>query len=173
MRGAGLALDAGTVGDYFLRKMTSSRCGCMNKEALSDPAGKEPEPIYDIKIDSTRRRVTTTWGSIVTDAALMDYQKTVWSDPARHGFDELIDFRTLEQIEVTTEGLEAVAYLAAGMDASVGPGRFAIVVGDTLSYGLSRMYEAFRGIDEKTSRQLMIFKRLEDALEWLDKPRAA
>ena len=113
-----------------------------------------------------------TWGRIVTDAALMDYQKTVWSDPKIHGFDELIDFSALEKIDVTTQGLEDVAYLAAGMDAAMGASRFAIVVGDSLSYGLSRMYEAFRGMEEKSSRQLMIFQRLEDALEWLDSTRA-
>ena len=102
----------------------------------------------------------------------MVYQKTVWGDPAINGFDELIDFRASEQVEVTTEGLEAVAYLAAGMDEAAGAGRFAIVVGDSLSYGLSRMYEAFRGMEEKSSRQLMIFQCLEDAIEWLDRGRA-
>jgi hypothetical protein len=131
--------------------------------------GKESLAIYDIKIDNTQRRVVTIWGAVATDAALMDYQKTVWSDPAIHGYDELIDFRFLAQIEVTTEGLEKVAAVAAGMDAAAGTGRFAIVVGDTLSFGLSRMYEAFREIDEKSSRQLMVFQRLEDALEWLDR----
>jgi len=102
----------------------------------------------------------------------MDYQKTVWSDPAIHGYDELIDFRALAQIEITTEGLEKVAAVAAGMDAAAGAGRFAIVTGDTLSFGLSRMYEAFREIDENSSRQLMVFQRLEDALEWLERARA-
>jgi len=117
--------------------------------------------------------VVTTWGRVVADDALMDYQETVWSDPAVHGYDELIDFRALEQIDVTTEGLEKVAALAAGMDAAAGAGRFAIVVSDTLSFGLSRMYEAFREIDEKSSRQLMVFQRLGDALEWLDRGRTA
>lgn len=131
--------------------------------------GKEFSAIYDIEIDTPRRRVVATWGPVVTDAALMDYQKTVWSDPAIHGYDELIDFRALKQVEVTTEGLEKVAALAAGMDAAAGAGRFAIVVGDTLSFGLSRMYEAFREIDENSSRQLMVFQGMGDALGWLDR----
>ena len=124
--------------------------------------------MYDITVDRERRRVVTTWGALVTDASLLSYQKSVWDDQGVHGFDEMIDFSGLEEIEVTTEGLEAVAHLAAGMDGAAGRSRFAIVVGDSLSYGLSRMYEAFREMDEKSTRQVMIFKRRADALAWLD-----
>ena len=124
--------------------------------------------MYVNEIDTERLRVVTTWGSIVTDAALMAYQKSVWSDPAVRGFDELIDFRGLEKVEVTTEGLEAVAYAAADMDDPSEPSRFAIVIGDSLSFGLSRMYEAFREMHEKSSRQIMIFNDPKEALTWLD-----
>jgi hypothetical protein len=124
--------------------------------------------MYEKKIDAERRRVITTWGPRVTDGALMDYQKRVWRDPSVRGFDELIDFRALEHIEVTTEGLEAVAHVAAGMDDATERSRFAIVVGDSLSYGLSRMYEAFREMSDSGSRQVMIFERPQDALAWLD-----
>lgn len=125
--------------------------------------------MHTIEIDKEHFRVVTTWGSVVTDAVLMACQKSVWSDPAVHGFDELIDFRGLDKIEVTTEGLEAVAHAAAGMDDPIESSRFAIVIRDTLSYGLSRMYEAFREMHAKSSRQLMIFHHLEDAIAWLDK----
>ena len=46
--------------------------------------------------------------------------------------------------------------------------RFAIVIRDSLSFGLSRMYEAFREMHAKSSRQIMIFHHLEEALAWLD-----
>ena len=125
--------------------------------------------MYETTVDTKGRRVMTTWGPLVTDASLMDYQESVWRDPSVHGFDELIDFRALETIEVTTEGLEAVAHTAAGMDAIAGSGRFAIVVGDSLSYGLSRMYKAFRELEATASREVMTFKRMEEALGWLDR----
>jgi len=127
--------------------------------------------MYAIEIDKEHSRVIATWGPVVTDAALMDYQKSVWSDPAVRGFDELIDFRGLEKVEVTTEGLEAVAHAAAGMDDPIEPSRFAIVIRDTLSFGLSRMYEAFREMHAKSTRQIMIFHHLEEALAWLDERR--
>ena len=124
--------------------------------------------MYDVTVDSERRRVVTTWGPLVTDASLLAYQKAVWDEPVVHGFDELIDFSAVEEMEVTTEGLEPVAHLAAGMDGVAGNSRFAIVVGDSLSYGLSRMYEAFREMDEKSTRQGMVFQQKEEALTWLD-----
>lgn len=127
--------------------------------------------MYAIEIDKEHSRVIATWGPVVTDAALMDYQKSVWSDPAVRGFDELIDFRGLEKVEVTTEGLEAVAHAAAGMDDPIEHSRFAIVIRDTLSFGLSRMYEAFREMHAKSTRQIMIFHHLEEALAWLDERR--
>ena len=129
--------------------------------------------MYDITVDRERRRVVTTWGSLVTDASLLSYQKAVWDDQGVHGFDWLIDFSGLQEIEVTTEGLEAVAHMAAGMDGAAGRSRFAIVVGDSLAYGLSRMYEAFREMDEKSTRQVMVFKRRAEALAWLDKGATA
>lgn len=126
--------------------------------------------VYEKRIDAERRRVITTWGAIVTDASLMEYQKFVWSDSAVYGFDELIDFRALEQVEVSSAGLEAVASVAAGMDETVGQGRFAIVVKRGLEFGLSRMYASLRALEDTASRQLMIFHRPDEALAWLDAP---
>ena len=80
----------------------------------------------------------------------------------------LLNGSGVEVIDVTSEGLEAVANVAAGMDAQIGAGRFAIVVGNPLSYGLSRMYEAFREMNAASSRRVMTFHRLEDAFDWLD-----
>ena len=128
--------------------------------------------MYGIAIDRELRRVLTTWGPLVTDDGLMTYQKTVWRDPALQDFDEVIDFQAIEEVEVTTEGLEAVAHVAARMDPHIGQGRFAIVVGDSLSFGLSRMYEAFREMHATVTRRVMIFHRLADALTWLEEKPA-
>lgn len=123
--------------------------------------------MYTSEIDEKHFRVVTTWGPVVTDAALMAYQKSVWSDPAVRGFDEVIDFHALKEVEVTTEGLEAVAHAAAAMDDPDEQSRFAIVILDSLSFGLSRMYEAFREMHAKSSRHIMIFEDLDAAMAWL------
>jgi hypothetical protein len=124
--------------------------------------------MYDTIIDTEHRRVVTTWGKCVTDEALLDYQKSVWSDPDLHGFDELIDFRALEDIDVSADGLEAVAHAAAGIDDTAGQSRVAVIVNEGLGFGLSRMYESFRELETKARRQVMTFKRMDEALKWLD-----
>lgn len=129
--------------------------------------------MYTVSIDEPKRRVVTTWGPQVGDASLMRYQETVWRDPDVRGFDEVIDFRALEQIEVTTDGLAAVAQMAAAMDAQVGESRFAIVAGSDLGFGLSRMYEAFREMNASATRKVMVFHCMEAALAWLDQRRNA
>lgn len=127
--------------------------------------------MYTKAIDHERHRVVTIWGAMVSDAALMAYQKAVWSDPAVRGFDEVIDFRALEKFEVATEGLHAVAHTAADMDDPDKQSRFAIVIRDSLSFGLSRMYEAFREMHAKSPRHVMIFEDLDAAQAWLDEGR--
>jgi len=128
------------------------------------------ENMYALHIDAKCRRVVTTWGPTVTDGALMDYQREVWRDPAVRGFDELIDFRAVENIDVSTAGLEAVAALASSMDDAAQKSRFAIVVGSNLSYGLSRMYESFRSLNESSVREVEVFRNMDEALAWLDAP---
>jgi len=123
---------------------------------------------YSITVDKERRRIATVWGGVVTDETLLEYQKSVWTDPTVRGFDELIDFRGVADIQVSSNGLRAVAGVAAAMDDQGAKSRFAIVVGNPLSFGLARMYEAFRGLDERATRDVVVFEELEPALSWLD-----
>jgi hypothetical protein len=124
--------------------------------------------MHDTKVDRENRRVVTTWGTAVTDESLREYQQSVWDDPKLHQFDELIDFRSVDDVRVTTNGLRAVAALAASMDEPGTKSRFAIVVGNPLSFGLARMYETFRGLDDKANREVAVFDQLDAAIAWLD-----
>jgi hypothetical protein len=127
--------------------------------------------LYRITIDSDRRRVVTKWGMAVTDHALMAYQKSVWGDPAVRGFDELIDFRDLKEVAVSSDGLRAIAGVAAATDEPDVRSRFAIVVGSPSTFGLARMYETFRSLEERTTREVAVFDRLDAAVAWLDESR--
>jgi hypothetical protein len=130
---------------------------------------RESEVPYEVKVDPEKRRVVTTWGRAVTGAALLAYQSTVWSDRGLADHDELIDFRGLESVQVTQEQLRDVARLAAGGDEPSSPGtRFAIVVGDQLTFGLSRMYEALRSLQPGGTREVRVFRSRGEAEAWLD-----
>ncbi len=124
--------------------------------------------MYQIEINREGRRVMTRWGTAVDDASLLEYQQDVWSDPALQGFDELIDFRPLVRMDVTTGGLKKVAEAAAAMDVGAQAARFAVVVEDPLSFGLARMYQAFRSLQVGGLREVRVFKAMEDAVAWLD-----
>jgi hypothetical protein len=91
--------------------------------------------------------------------------------PAVRGFDELIDFRDLKEVAVSSDGLRAIAGVAAAMDAPDLRSRFAIVVGSPVPFGLARMYEAFRNLEARTTQKVAVFDRLDAALAWLDESR--
>ena len=129
--------------------------------------------MYEIKVDKENRRILVSWGSSVTGEGLMTYQREVWNDSEIHGFDELLDFRALEDIQITAGALASVANLAAKMDTgeefSEKP-RTAIVVQGELAYGLSRMYESLREYQTTAGREVMVFKSMDQAVDWLNEP---
>lgn len=124
--------------------------------------------MWEITVDSHKRRVVAVWGPRVTDAALLEYQSSVWSDEGVTGFDELIDFSNLKEVDVTSAGLRRVAAAASSQDRYRHGRRFAVVVGSDLAYGLSRMYEQLRELQSGSDRIVQIFKTREAALAWLD-----
>lgn len=127
--------------------------------------------MYEVHVDDETMRVMTTWGKRVTGASLLDYQRTVWNEPKVAGYDELIDFRLLEEVDVSTDDLRSVAKLAARMDIDQGQSRFAIVVSGTLTFGLSRMYQILRDVEDISTRDVKVFQALDDAVAWLDEDR--
>jgi hypothetical protein len=127
--------------------------------------------MYEVVIDEQRRRVVTTWGTSVTGASLIDYQRSVWSDPRVRGFDELIDFRALVKVDVSGEDLRTVASLAVQRDEEGDSSRFAIVASTSLTFGLSRMYQILRDVEDASKREVMVFQVLDEASAWLDEKR--
>jgi hypothetical protein len=130
--------------------------------------GKGKKKLYEVKIDKASRRVLTTWGLSVSDQDLVEYQTKVWKNPEIQGYHELIDFQALQEVKVTMAGLKALATVAKSMDENGGKSRLAIVVGQPVAYGLSRMYQVFRELEDSSSREIQVFQDREAALAWLD-----
>jgi hypothetical protein len=61
------------------------------------------------------------------------------------------------------------------MDSSSSSSRFAIVAPTGEAFGLGRMYETYRSLDERSTKQVGVFRTLEEALAFLggSKPTAA
>jgi hypothetical protein len=123
------------------------------------------------QIDDEHRLVLTRGYGVLTDQEVFEYKQSVWSLPRVVGYDELVDVTEAERIDVpSTERLRELARLSAAMDV-LPPSRVAIVATDLVSFEIARMYEVFRKLDRRSTRDVSVFRSEEEALAWLKAPR--
>ena len=124
-------------------------------------------------IDHDRRLVVARGRGILTDRDVFDYQRGVWSRPEVAGYDELVDMSGIEGIDLPSiERVRELAQLSAAMDEGAPPSRLAIVAPKDYAFALGRLYEAYRGLDQRSRKHVSVFRTVEDALTWLGEPRA-
>jgi len=96
------------------------------------------------------------------------YQREVWSRPDVIGYRELIDMTAVERIEQPTpERIQQLAELSAEMDAVARSTRFAIVAPTTIAYGLGKMYQAMREMQDRSTKEVGVFRTRGEALAFL------
>jgi hypothetical protein len=121
-------------------------------------------------IDHEKRLVKAGGHGTITGEEIFSYQREAWSRPDVAGYDELVDFTGVERIDSPSpEGVIQLARLSAGMDAP-SASRFAIVAPRDLAFGLGRMYQAFRGLEPGSTKEVRVFRTLAGALAYLDVP---
>jgi len=120
---------------------------------------------YDI---DSQRRLVTAWGhGTVTHEDVLCYQLGVWSRPDVAGYDELIDMTGVAQIALPSiEDVPRLANLSARMDPS-SASRLAIVAHDDYAFALGRMYETYRSLDPRSTKQVQVFRTLPQAEAFL------
>ena len=120
------------------------------------------------RIDPARRVVIGTCQGVLTDDDVFTYQREVWSRPEVAGYDELIDMSKVERIEfVSTSRLRDLAELSAGMDPPSTATKLAIVAPRDLEFAIGRMYEAYRGLNARSTKQVCVFRTMDEAHAWL------
>jgi hypothetical protein len=121
----------------------------------------------DYHIDHGRRLVIATGRGTLTDQEVFGYQHEVWSHADVAGYDELVDMRGVEHIALpSAASIRELAEFSAKMDTPI-RSKFAIVASDNLAYVLGRMYDAYRWLDDRSTKQVDVFRTMEEALEWL------
>jgi hypothetical protein len=115
--------------------------------------------------DDLRRRVTLTLRDAV---AAPEVAKFIASEGPLPGddqpYDILVDLR-LAQVGVDTSAqAHTLALLASRNDPGRRRGRIALVAADDATFGIARMYAAYR---EKSGITLEVFRQIEDADTWL------
>lgn len=122
----------------------------------------------EVTIDHARRLVTGTGRGILTGEDVFGYQRDVWSRPDVSGYNELMDMREVEQIDLRSiDNMRALAELSASMDAPAAPSKFAIVATTDEAFGLGRMYETYRRLEGKSTKQVGVFRSLNEAYAFL------
>jgi hypothetical protein len=119
-------------------------------------------------VDHERKVVFAAGSGTFTDADVFGYQREVWSRPDVIGYRELIDMTAVERIEQPTpERIQQLAELSAEMDAVARSTRFAIVAPTTIAYGLGKMYQAMREMQDRSTKEVGVFRTRGEALAFL------
>jgi hypothetical protein len=124
----------------------------------------------EYSIDHTRRLVVARGNGTLTGADIFGYQREVWSRPDVRGYDELVDMSGVSEIVTTSpasDNFRALATESAEADVPERPTKFAIVAGEELAFGLARMYQVYRGLERKSTKQVEVFRTLPEALVFL------
>jgi hypothetical protein len=123
------------------------------------------------KIDSTRRIVFATPQGTFTSDDLLGYLRDVWSRSDLKGFSEVVDMREVERVEYGSPWkVREMAGAAAEMDEPGVATRLAIVAESDHHFGLARMYQGFREANQKSMREVQVFRKMDEALRWLEVP---
>jgi hypothetical protein len=122
----------------------------------------------EFTIDHARRLVTATARGMLTGQDVFGYQRDVWSRTDVQGYNELLDMREVEHIDLpSVDNMRALAQLSASMDTPSTSSKFAIVATSDEAFGLSRMYETYRHLEDKSTKQVAVFRTLTEAYAYL------
>jgi hypothetical protein len=120
------------------------------------------------RIEHEQRLVLAEGHGTVSAEEVMRYQLEVWSRPDVAGFDELFDMTDVEKIVGdSSAGMRNLAEVSARADLPGGSSKFAIVAPDEVMFGVSRMYESYRELNPRSTKQVAVFRKLAEALAWI------
>ena len=120
------------------------------------------------QVDHERKLVWAEGSGVFSDADVFGYQREVWSRPDVHGYNELIDMTAVERIDQPSpERILELAELSAEMDSLARSKRFAIVAPTTIAFGLGKMYQAMREMQDRSAKEVGVFRTMPEALAFL------
>lgn len=114
------------------------------------------------------RLVAARGVGMVTAEDLFEYQREVWSQPELAGYNELVDMtQTKGIVSPSPDKMRELAALSASMDTPPTWTRFAIVAPQDLAFALGELYEAYRRLEPKSTKDVSVFRTLPEALAFL------
>jgi len=120
------------------------------------------------RFDAARNLLFVRFTGELSEEDLVKYAQRAAANPAiPPAHDELIDLSRAEIADLQSHTLRRIAELFAGGDRTPERSRVALVAADDVSYGLSRMYQAFRS---HSPLDLRVFRDVAEARAWLGLP---
>ena len=121
------------------------------------------------RIDYDARVVVTAGHGILTDADVFGYQREVSSRTDAVGFDELIDMTQVVEIQLPSiDRIKDLAKTAAAADRAGSKSRLAVVAPTDYAFALGRVFEAYRRLEPKSTKEVGIFRAMDEALAFLN-----
>jgi hypothetical protein len=115
-------------------------------------------------------RVTTT-GSLTREGFERFIEALIAHSNWRRGMSILSDYREAEARPLSAADIRAMSVFYAGLQERLGPGKSALVVSESLDYGIARMWISLT--EMKVSREIRVFHALEEAEAWLKQSETA
>ncbi len=122
---------------------------------------------FAVTVDYPAMLVTSAWHGGIASSDLTAYIDAVWNDSRVRGYCELLDFREVVRVDVTSDDIHALAAYSRSHDSPAVPVGTALVAGDQLVYGLSRMFASVRALEPGDLREIRVFTELDAAYLWL------
>ena len=120
------------------------------------------------RVDHDARVVVAAGYGIFSDSDVFGYQREVWSRKDVAGYSELVDMTRVTHIALpSADRVKDLAGLAAEMDPPGMKSRMAVVAPENLAFGLGRMFQAHRELDRRSTKEVGIFRTMEEALVFL------
>jgi hypothetical protein len=120
------------------------------------------------RIDHQQKIVLARGYGLFTLGDIMDYQRAAWSGREVLGYDELVDMTHVSEVAAASgQQIKDLASFAAHMDLASAPSRLAIVAPGDLVYGLGRMFQAYREAEKRSTKQVGVFRTMNEAFAFL------
>jgi hypothetical protein len=108
---------------------------------------------------------TRTTGPLTREGFERFIEELVTNPGWRRGMNILSDYREAEAKPLSAEDIRAMSAYYASLQERLGPGKSALVVSDSLEYGIARMWISLT--EMKVSRELRVFHSISEAERWL------
>ena len=122
------------------------------------------------RIDNDAKLIITTWEGDAVDTdfteALLKYQEDIRKNPEYASYNEIADFRAVTSIKITPTGLMDIGKVATKTDRRKKDCKLALIVNQGLAFNLARIYATYRSLNNRSQKEVRIFKDITDALEW-------